>query len=102
MPLIKSKSPAAFSKNIARERAAGKPEDQAVAIAYSEKRAAGGRDKMPASKMDKMRAEKMDKMKSMKMDGGGSMKMAGMDSMHGGSPHMMAHEMRRMKESKGY
>ena len=94
MPLIKSKSPAAFSKNIARERAAGKPEDQAVAIAYSEKRAAGGRDKMPASKMDKM--------KSMKMDGGGSMKMAGMDSMHGGSPHMMAHEMRRMKESKGY
>ena len=41
MPLIKSTSKAAFGKNIAAERAAGKPEKQAVAIAYAEKRAAG-------------------------------------------------------------
>jgi len=40
MPLIKSTTPKAFGKNIARERAAGRPEKQAVAIAYSEKRAA--------------------------------------------------------------
>lgn len=40
MPLIKSTSKAAFGKNIAAERAAGKPEKQAVAIAYSEKREA--------------------------------------------------------------
>ena len=40
MPLIKSTSKKAFGENIARERAAGKPEKQAVAIAYSEKRAA--------------------------------------------------------------
>lgn len=35
MPLIKSTSKKAFGENIARERAAGKPEKQAVAIAYS-------------------------------------------------------------------
>lgn len=40
MPLIKSTSKEAFGKNIARERAAGRPEKQAVAIAYSEKREA--------------------------------------------------------------
>ena len=40
MPLIKSTSAAAFGKNIAAERAAGKPEKQAVAIAYAEKNAA--------------------------------------------------------------
>jgi len=40
MPLIKSTSKQAFQKNISKERAAGKPEPQAVAIAYSEKRAA--------------------------------------------------------------
>ena len=40
MPLIKSTSPKAFGENIARERARGKPEKQAVAIAYAEKRAA--------------------------------------------------------------
>lgn len=38
MPLIKSTSKKAFGENIARERAAGKPEKQSVAIAYSEKR----------------------------------------------------------------
>jgi len=40
MPLIKSSSPKAFGENIRRERAAGRPEKQAVAIAYSQARAA--------------------------------------------------------------
>ena len=40
MPLIKSKSPEAFRKNVKAEIASGKPVKQAVAIAYSEKRAA--------------------------------------------------------------
>jgi hypothetical protein len=40
MPLIKSKSDKAFSKNIAAEIKAGKPPKQAAAIAYSVKRAA--------------------------------------------------------------
>jgi hypothetical protein len=38
MPLIHSKRPAAFKKNIETEMRAGKPQKQAVAIAYSEKR----------------------------------------------------------------
>ena len=40
MPLIKSTSKKALSKNIATEVKAGKPQKQAVAIAFSEKRAA--------------------------------------------------------------
>ena len=36
MPLVKSKSEKAFKTNIKREIAAGKPQKQAVAIAYSE------------------------------------------------------------------
>jgi hypothetical protein len=40
VPLIKSTSKQALGENIARERAAGRPEPQAVAIAYSEKRSA--------------------------------------------------------------
>lgn len=40
MPLIKSKSPEAFKKNIKAEVKAGKPVKQAVAIAYAEKNAA--------------------------------------------------------------
>jgi len=40
MPLIKSKSEKAFTKNIATEVKAGKPVKQAVAIAYSTKRQA--------------------------------------------------------------
>jgi hypothetical protein len=40
MPLIKSKSKKAFSHNVEAEMRAGKPQKQAVAIAYSEKRAA--------------------------------------------------------------
>ena len=40
MPLKKSTSEAAFKSNIRAEVKAGKPVKQAVAIAYSEKRAA--------------------------------------------------------------
>lgn len=40
MPLVKSKSPEAFRKNVKAEVAAGKPVKQAVAIAYATKRAA--------------------------------------------------------------
>jgi hypothetical protein len=40
MPLIRSGSKAAFSRNVSAERHAGKPLAQAVAIAYSEKRLA--------------------------------------------------------------
>ena len=40
MPLIKGKSPASFSHNVSAEMHAGKPQKQAVAIAYSEKRKA--------------------------------------------------------------
>ena len=40
MPLIKSMLPKAMNKNIAKEIAAGKPQKQAVAIAYSVKREA--------------------------------------------------------------
>jgi len=40
MPLIKSTSKQAFGENIKTEMAAGRPQKQAVAIAYSEKRAA--------------------------------------------------------------
>lgn len=38
MPLIKSKKPEAFKKNIKTEMKAGKPQDVAVAIAYQMKR----------------------------------------------------------------
>ena len=44
MPLTKSKSAAAFKKNISAEVKAGKPVKQAVAIAYSVKRAAKKKD----------------------------------------------------------
>ena len=40
MPLVKSKSPEAFRKNVKAEIKAGKPVKQAVAIAYAVKRAA--------------------------------------------------------------
>ena len=40
MPLVKSKSPEAFRKNVKAEVKAGKPVKQAVAIAYSVKREA--------------------------------------------------------------
>jgi hypothetical protein len=40
MPLVKSKSKKAFSKNVSTEMHAGKPQKQALAIAYSVKRKA--------------------------------------------------------------
>jgi hypothetical protein len=40
MPLVKSASPSAFRKNVKTEMAHGKPQQQAVAIAYATKRAA--------------------------------------------------------------
>lgn len=40
MPLIKSKSKEAFSKNVKAEIKAGKPQKQALAIAYATQRAA--------------------------------------------------------------
>ena len=40
VPLVKSKSPEAFRKNVKTELAHGKPQKQAVAIAYATKRAA--------------------------------------------------------------
>lgn len=40
MPLMKSTSKKAFSKNVKKEIAAGKPPKQAVAIAYATKRQA--------------------------------------------------------------
>jgi hypothetical protein len=47
MPLVKSKSPEVFRKNVKAEVQAGKPVKQAVAIAYSVKREA---QKTPAKK----------------------------------------------------
>jgi hypothetical protein len=45
MPLAKSTSKQAFRQNIKAEVKAGKPVKQAVAIAYSVKRAAAGKKK---------------------------------------------------------
>lgn len=42
MPLIRSASPQAFSKNVATERNAGKPSNQSLAIAYRMQNAAKG------------------------------------------------------------
>ena len=52
MPLVKSASKKAVSENIKREMAAGKPQKQAVAIAYSVKREAAGKPvtKKPAKR----------------------------------------------------
>lgn len=43
MPLVKSSSKAAFRQNVKTEIAAGKPQKQAVAIAYSTQRAAAAK-----------------------------------------------------------
>ena len=53
MPLVKSASKEAFRKNVKAEMAAGKPQKQAVAIAYSTQREAAtksGAKPMPRSK----------------------------------------------------
>ena len=47
MPLIRSASKKAFSENVRREMHAGKPQKQAVAIAYSVKRKAQGHRAIP-------------------------------------------------------
>lgn len=47
MPLKKSASKKAFSANVKTEMAAGKPQKQAVAIAYSVQRKAGGKAAAP-------------------------------------------------------
>jgi len=49
MPLIHSKSKKAFAENIRKEREAGKPEDQAVAIAYN----VAGKEKRTGDKISK-------------------------------------------------
>ena len=64
MPLIKSKSPKAFQKNIKAEIKAGKPQKQAVAIAYSVKREAekgkktGGQVNLSVGRGEKMPVER--------------------------------------------
>ena len=50
MPLIKSKSKAAFGKNVAKEREAGKSEKQSLAIAYAVKREAEAKRKPKGKK----------------------------------------------------
>ena len=45
MPLTKSSSKKAFGKNVKAEMNAGRPQKQAVAIAYSVKRKAQGKKK---------------------------------------------------------
>jgi len=56
MPLIKSKSKKAISKNIKTEMAAGKPQKQAVAIALSVARKAGGKISQKKKKQKKRKA----------------------------------------------
>jgi len=51
MPLKKSTSKKAFTENVKREIAAGKPPKQAVAIAYSTKRAAAMKSTKTKGKM---------------------------------------------------
>ncbi|UOF77657.1 hypothetical protein [Caudoviricetes sp.] len=50
MPLVKSSSKNAMRKNIKAEMKAGKPQKQAVAIAYSVKRAAAKKGGMKKGK----------------------------------------------------
>lgn len=65
MPLMKSPSKKAFQKNVKTEIAAGKPPKQAVAIAYSTQREAGGRSAAvkgrPANKTTPVTKRKMKK-----------------------------------------
>jgi hypothetical protein len=57
MPLNKSKSKKAFGENVATEMRAGKPQKQALAIAYSVKRGAGAKKPNPP-KTAKAKAKK--------------------------------------------
>jgi hypothetical protein len=75
MPLTKSKSKAAFSKNVEAEMRAGKPQKQAVAIAYSVKRSAkkdgGSLKQVPSDSkgLSKLPTEVRNKMGYMKAGG---------------------------------
>lgn len=61
MPLIKSASRAALSSNIVTERAAGRPEPQAVAIGLSVQRRARAKKRAPTlSEVQKRRRTKME------------------------------------------
>lgn len=53
MPLSKGKSPKVFAKNIKTEMKAGKPQKQAVAIAYAEARKGKKMDKKTSKTMKK-------------------------------------------------
>jgi hypothetical protein len=53
MPLVKSSSKGAFRSNVKTEMAAGKPIKQALAIAYSTKRAAEAPKVKPTAKKGK-------------------------------------------------
>lgn len=57
MPLIKSKSDKAFSANVKKEIAAGRPQKQAVAIAYATQRAAK-RGKRQASRAGELKTRR--------------------------------------------
>jgi hypothetical protein len=73
MPLIKSKSDKAFKSNIRAEVKAGKPVKQAVAIAYSVKRAAKkakGGEIHDDVKQDKAMIKKAIKMHDEQLHGG--------------------------------
>jgi len=59
MPLVKSTTKQAFSENIRREMQAGKPQKQAVAIAYSQKRETERRKKRKYSDRHVEVAEQM-------------------------------------------
>lgn len=55
MPLDYSKSKESFSKNVKAEIAAGKPQKQAVAIAYSVERKGKPKSKSQSKRFDKMK-----------------------------------------------
>jgi hypothetical protein len=67
MPLKKSSSKKAFSSNIKAEIAVGKPQRQAVAIAYSVKRKSKGEKPMKQSMPKKAMKKEKPKEKEMKV-----------------------------------
>lgn len=56
MPLIKGKSKKSFEHNIKAEMNAGKPQDQALAIAYNVKRKAGKKGMAHGGEMEEMKS----------------------------------------------
>lgn len=66
MPLSTGTSKEAFSKNVATEMHAGKPQQQAVAIAYSQKRKnEGSHDEDVSENRDADREESLKKIRKM-------------------------------------